>query len=127
MDSMDSTRTPPKIHRFYRKSMGFGWTMISFGEIYPCRSSLSSCVTCNSVIVSTLFLAHCFVAFTWLKVDAIIPSNTFYICRVIYLQTHILFFLNLVHITITVNLYPHFHLGTIHTPTGLPKYSHNII
>ena len=38
---------------------------------------MSSCVTCKSVIVSTLFLAHFFAAFTWLKVDAIIPSNKY--------------------------------------------------
>ena len=46
--------------------MDFGWTMISFGKIYPCRS----------VIVSTLILAHFFAAST-LQVDAIIPSNKY--------------------------------------------------
>jgi hypothetical protein len=67
VDSMDSMRTPPKIHRFYGESMDFGWTMISFGKIYPCRS----------VIVSTLILAHFFTASTLLQVDAIIPSNKY--------------------------------------------------
>ena len=38
---------------------------------------MSSGVTCKSVIVSTLFFAHFFAAFTWLKVDAIIPSNKY--------------------------------------------------
>ena len=47
------------------------WTMVSFGEIYPCRS----------VIVSILILAHFVTASTLLQVDA-----------VIYLPTHILFF-----------------------------------
>ena len=47
------------------------WTKVSFGEIYPCRS----------VIVSILILAH-FVTVSTLQVDA-----------VIYLPTHILFFL----------------------------------
>ena len=45
--------------------MDFGWTMISFGEVYPCRS----------IIVSTLILAQFFTASTLLQVDAIIPSN----------------------------------------------------
>jgi hypothetical protein len=63
----DSMRTPPKIHKFYGEAMDF-W---SFGEIYPCRS----------VIVSILILAH-FVTASTLQVDG-----------VIYLQTHILFFL----------------------------------
>jgi hypothetical protein len=45
--------------------------MVSFGEIYPCRS----------VIVSILILAHFVTASTLLQVDA-----------VIYLPTHILFF-----------------------------------
>jgi len=40
----DSMGTPPKIHRFYGESMDFGWTMISFGEIYPCRSVISHCL-----------------------------------------------------------------------------------
>ena len=51
---MDSMRTPPKIHSFYGESMDFGWTIISFGKIYPCRS----------VIVSTLIFAHIFAAST---------------------------------------------------------------
>jgi GR25 family glycosyltransferase involved in LPS biosynthesis len=81
---VDSMRTPPKIHRFYGESMDFGWTMISFGKIYPCRS----------VIVSTLILAHFFTASTLLKLMQLyLQTNTF--CRVIYLQAHILFFLTL--------------------------------
>src|ERR1700691_3857137 len=40
----DSMKTPPKMHRFYGESMDFGWTMISFGEIYPCRSVISHCL-----------------------------------------------------------------------------------
>jgi len=68
--SMESMETPPKIHRFYGEAMDF-WTMVSFGEIYPCRS----------VIVSILILAHFVTASTLLQVDA-----------VIYLPTHILFF-----------------------------------
>src|ERR1700693_4236045 len=36
--------TPPKTHRFYGKSMDFGWTMISFGEICPCRSVIPHCL-----------------------------------------------------------------------------------
>src|ERR1700738_891639 len=63
MVSVDSIKTRPKIHRFYRESMDFGWTMISFGKIYPCRS----------VIVSTLILAHFFAASKLLQVDAIMP------------------------------------------------------
>src|ERR1700733_5663369 len=81
MDSVDSMSTPPKIHRFYGESMDFGWTMISFGEIYPCRS----------VIVSTF---HFLLLTTLLQVNAIIPSNKYILhFAVIYLQTQILFFL----------------------------------
>src|ERR1700729_1388109 len=55
MDSMDSMKTPPKIHRFYGESMDFGWTMISFGEIYPCRSVISHCLL---QICFTFFQTH---------------------------------------------------------------------
>ena len=67
---MESSQSP---HRVLMESMDFGWTMISFGKIYPCRS----------VIVSTLILAHFFTAST-LQVDAIITSNKY------ILQSHIL-------------------------------------
>jgi hypothetical protein len=58
-------RTPPKIHRFYGESMDFGWTVISFGEIYLCRS----------VIVSNL--GSLFTASTLLQVDVIIASKKY--------------------------------------------------
>jgi len=65
------------------KVLNFGWTMISFGKIYPCRS----------VIVSTLILAHFFTAFLhyYKLMQLYLQTNTF--CRAIYLQAHILFFL----------------------------------
>lgn len=78
--SVDSMRTPPKIHRFYGESMDFGCeTMINFGKIYPCRS----------VVVSTLILAHFCTTSTLLQVDAIIPSNKYILqshLRVLYSQ-----------------------------------------
>ena len=60
---MESSQSPWRLRpksRFYGESMDFGCT-----------------------IISTLFLAHFLTASTWLKVDAIIPSNIFYI-----LQSH---------------------------------------
>jgi hypothetical protein len=52
---VDSMRTPPKIHRFYRESMDFGWTMISFGKIYPCRSvGLSKIMICIQYVMIIL-------------------------------------------------------------------------
>ena len=80
MDSMktlqglheDSVRTPPKIHRFYGESMDFGWTMISFGEIYN-----SQYLDLGSLF---LLLPH------YYKLMLLyLQTNTFY-----FLQSHIL-------------------------------------
>ena len=60
--------------------MDFGWTMISFGEIYLYRN----------VIVSTLILAHFLLLPDYYKWMLLYLQIHF---AVIYLQIHILFFL----------------------------------
>jgi len=69
--------------------MDFGWTMIGFGKIYPCRS----------VIVSTLILAPFFTASTLLQVDATIPSNKY------ILQSHLRVLFTMKRIIIILTTY----------------------